>query len=221
MKTQKFLGVLFDLDGTLLDTAPDFEFCLNQLLQEEKESALTSGSIRLAVNDGVLKMLALGFGNGLQKERYEDLEKRFLHYYLTHLGNHSVLFPGIASCLAQLNEHHIPWGIVTNKLEKFSLPLVKKIPDFKEAKIIVSGDTLAFAKPHPAPLQYACEKMNLNPADTLYVGDAQRDMQAAIAAGMPCVLATYGYIAPNEPTKTWGAHYSIDHADHLFKIITC
>lgn len=215
-----FSGILFDLDGTLLDTAPEFETALKLVLQEEKQNiALSSQAIRIAVNHGIQNLITLGFNIHPDHHRYEILSHRLLQHYSNQLGQQAILFPGIIECLSQLNHHQIPWGIVTNKFEKFTLPLVDKIPDLKGAQIIVSGDTLEHAKPHPAPLEYACKKMCLKPHQTLYVGDAQRDMQAAQAAGMPCVLATYGYLSPNDTPHTWGANYSIDHADQLLKII--
>lgn len=215
-----FSGILFDLDGTLLDTAPEFEYALRQTLQEEKQNAsLSSQAIRSAVNDGIHGLIVLGFNIHADHHRYEIIKNCLLTHYFNQLGQHSVLFPGIMECLLHLNHHQIPWGIVTNKPEKFTLPLVNNIPDLCGAQIIVSGDTLEHAKPHPAPLQYACKKMKLNPNETLYVGDAQRDMQAARAAGMPCVLATYGYLSPNDSPYSWRANYHIDHADQLLNII--
>lgn len=221
MKKNKFSGVLFDLDGTLLDTAPDFEFCLNQLLREENQPSVSSKAVRIASNYGLLGILTLGFGETLKNYPYTELENRLSDYYAQHLGQYSVLFPGIESCLNHLNKHEIPWGIVTNKLKRFTIPLVEKIAIFDKAQAVVSGDTLTVSKPDPAPLQYACTKMNLNPHETVYIGDAQRDMQAAIAADMPCVVATYGYLSATDRPDTWGADYISHDAHEFFTIITC
>lgn len=217
---KNFSGILFDLDGTLLDTAPEFEYALKRVLQEEKKnSPLSSQAVRIAVNHGIEGLIHLGFQIYPTDPNYTILSQRLLAHYFTELGQHSILFPGIIECLSQLNHHDIPWGIVTNKPEKYTLALVKAMRDLQQAKIIVSGDTLEHAKPHPAPLQYACKKMQLKPNTMLYVGDAQRDMQAARAAGMPCVLARYGYLSPQDTPHSWGANYHIDHADQLLSII--
>ena len=110
---------------------------------------------------------------------------------------------------------------MTNKFEKYTLALIEKMPLLQTAKIVVSGDTLAYAKPHPAPLHYACDKMKLAPINTLYIGDAKRDIDAALAAGMPCALATYGYLSPQDEPNSWGAHYHIQDVKDLMKLILC
>lgn len=218
-----FSGILFDLDGTLLDTAPEFKVCLNQLLQEESRPILSDKlppyALTVAVNHGLEALIQLGFGYDLESSYFEMLKNRLSDYYFNQLGQYSILFPGIQLCLDHLNNHQIPWGIVTNKFQKYTLALIEKIPLFQSAQIVVSGDTLAYAKPHPAPLYHACDKMNLALAKTLYVGDAKRDMEAAIAAGMPCALATYGYLSPDDELHKWGAHYHIHHPERILELM--
>lgn len=225
MKKSKFSGILFDLDGTLLDTAPEFKAALNILLKEEKQSALAEDLpahiFNVAVNNGLSGLIDLGFGTGLDTAYHTALKSRLAEFYYSHLGQFSTLFPGISECLNQLKEWGIPWAIVTNKFQKFTLPLVEKITELQQAQVIISGDTLAYSKPHPAPLQIACEKMKICPTKSLYVGDAQRDVEAARAANMPCVLATYGYLSPDDSIDNWGAQYAISQAQELTKLILC
>ena len=225
MKKIQFSGVLFDLDGTLLDTAPEFKVALNQLLQAENKPTLTdelpAHALGVAVNNGLAGLIKLGFGADLDPTYYETLITRLSKHYFNQLGEMSTLFPGMALCLEQLKTHNSPWGIVTNKPQKFTLPLIKKISQFRESKVIVSGDTLAYSKPHPAPLYYACEKMKLDTHNVLYVGDAKRDMEAAIAANMKCALAAYGYLSPDDPLHSWGANYHLEQAEQLIKLILC
>lgn len=223
MNSIQFSGILFDLDGTLLDTAPEFKVGLNRLLEEENQPLLPDTlpihALHVAVNHGLAALVQLGFGSDLESSYSKRLIDRLSYHYFNQLGQYSTLFPGIKECLTQLNTYDIPWGIVTNKFQKYTLALLTKIPLFQAAQVVVSGDTLAYAKPHPAPLHYACDKMNLARAKTLYVGDAKRDMEAAIAAGMPCALATYGYLSPQDEPDSWGAHYYIHHPEHLIKLV--
>jgi len=230
--TPTFTGILFDLDGTLLDTALDFEYAIQQLASDLSLSSsiiplpsitisrdFSIDSLRYAVNNGVEAIIKLAFNIEKNHPHYGLLSETFLSHYLKCLGQHVVLFPGILECLSQLNTAKIPWGIVTNKLQKFTLPLIEKLSILQQAQIVVSGDTLVHTKPHPAPLEYACKKMNMNPRHTLYVGDAQRDVQAAQAAHMPCVVATYGYISPQDQPYSWGANYYITHAEQLSALL--
>jgi len=197
--------VLFDLDGTLLDTAPDMGRALNRLLAEHGSPELDAATIRPVVSHGSLGLLKLGFDLNPDDAAFDTLRERFLTLYEADLALETVLFEGMAEVLARLEQENIPWGIVTNKPGGLTTPLLQQLDLVQRAACVVSGDTLAQRKPDPAPLFYACEQLGLNPATGFYVGDAERDIEAARRAGMPSLVAAYGYLHPNEQPETWGA----------------
>ncbi len=195
-------GVLFDLDGTLLDTAPDMGGALNELLAEHGASPLPATLIRPWVSNGAAALVRLGFGD-LEPERHEELRVRFLDLYAGRLARETRLFPGGDMLLDALEAARIPWGIVTNKPGWLTDPLLDALGLAARASVVVSGDTLPEKKPHPAPLWLAAERLAVAPAAIAYLGDAERDMVAARAAGMRAVAATWGYIDPVAGHSGW------------------
>lgn len=212
-------GLLFDLDGTLLDTAPDFEHCLNTMLEDRGSPRLPLSQIRQVVSKGAMGLLELGFQLSPNDPDFAPHQQKLFELYMDTLGQKTQFFPGIEALLKTLEEQNIPWGIVTNKSERFTFPLLKKIFN-QELGCVVCGDTLEYAKPHPAPVQLACERLKLTPETSLFVGDDLRDVQAGQAAGIPCCVVNYGYIQGSDDPKRWNAQYYVDHAHEIYPILS-
>lgn len=201
-------GVLFDLDGTFADTAPDLSAALNHVRGLHGLPPLPLEAIRPQASHGARGLLKLGLNIDPDAPDYETLRTEFLDYYDRNICVHTVLFDGMAELVAELEQRNILWGIVTNKPHRFTVPLMQALGYADRAACLVSGDTCARAKPHPDPLLKAGETMRLVPTDCLYLGDDLRDMQAAQAAGMKGIVARYGYVSEN--TGDWPAQGSID-----------
>ena len=205
MKTVAPTCVLFDLDGTLLDTAPDLAAALNRLRGELGEPPLSAAAVRLTVSHGSPGMLKLGFGLEPDDARYAELNPRFLALYREAIAVQTALFPGMAEVLAHLETVGIPWGVVTNKPGWLTEPLLQALELWARAACVVSGDTLAQRKPDPEPLWYACEQVGVAPGRALYVGDAERDVQAGNRAGLVTLVAGFGYLSAEDRPEDWGA----------------
>jgi len=197
--------VLFDLDGTLLDTAPDLGATLNTLLVEEQREPLPLALIRPWISLGSAVMIKKGFGLTDDDPQLAALRERFLHFYTAHIADQTVWFPGIAKVLNTLEANNITWGIVTNKFTHFTLPLLEKMALTSRSGCIVCGDTLSECKPHPAPLLHACQLLGTEPKHSVYIGDAIRDIEAGQRAGMRTLIALYGYLAADDQVESWGA----------------
>ena len=197
--------VLFDLDGTLADTAPDLAHALNLLLAEHGRQALSVDQVRPEASHGSIALIRLGFGLEPEHPEFEPLRRRFLALYADHICEHTRLFPGMNQVLDGLTEQGLNWGVVTNKPARLTEPLLERLGLAAEAACIVSGDTTDNRKPHPAPMLYACRRAGSEPAQCLYVGDAERDIAAGREAGMPTLVALYGYIGGHERPQDWGA----------------
>lgn len=213
--TRAITHVLFDLDGTLADTAPDLGRALNSVLIEHGRQPLPIAAIRPAVSLGGAAMVQLAFGVEPGAPEFAGLRDRFLAHYGAGVARESVLFPGIPSLLERLEHAGYRWGIVTNKSRAFTTPLVGALGVADRAACVVSGDTTPHAKPHPEPLLHACRLMHCDPARTVYVGDAKRDVEAARGAGTAMIVAAYGYIPPGENAATWGADALIHSPEEL------
>ncbi len=208
-------GVLFDLDGTLADTAPDLAYALNTLLARYGRDLVSLERVRPRASQGARGLLDVGFGVQPGDPYFDELRDEFLQLYRDNLCRHTVLFEGIPQLLAALEARGLPWGIVTNKLSRFTDPLVAQLGLAERAACVVSGDTYAKPKPYPDPLLGAAREMELMPERVLYVGDDERDMQAAQAAGMGGVIARYGYLGAGRPPEEWHALGSIDQPQQL------
>jgi len=195
-------AALFDLDGTLLDTAPDLAAALNALLREEQRPALDLALIRPCVSSGAVAVVRRGFP-GVGGEPFERLRRRFLELYGAAVSVHSRLFPGFEAVLATLDAQNLPWGIVTNKARWLTEPLLADLGLLARAACVLSGDSLPERKPHPRPLLVAAERIGVAPADCVFVGDALRDVQAACAAGMVPLAVRYGYLDPEDNPLSW------------------
>jgi N-acetyl-D-muramate 6-phosphate phosphatase len=195
-------AVLFDLDGTLLDTAPDMVGALNALRREELRAPLPYDEIRSAVSHGAARVVKAGFPDA-DPESALRLQRRFLDIYRGALSRETRLFPGMDEVLDALSNWRIKSGIVTNKAAWLTEPLLEELGLRARFACVVSGDTLAERKPHPLPLLHAAALADVAPAECIYVGDAERDVQAAHAAGMPALVANYGYLRADEDSTQW------------------
>lgn len=206
----KAANVLLDLDGTLADTAPDLALALNRLLEEEGRPALPLEVIKPSVSLGGVAMICLAFGIDENHEQLPGLRERFLQSYRDNIAGHTTLFDGMEELLGRLEEGGIPWGVVTNKVSWLTDPLMIELGLSGRTPCIVSGDTAAHPKPHPAPMLHACELLACSPQESLYVGDARRDIEAGRRAGMQTLVANYGYIDSADDPGDWGADGSVD-----------
>lgn len=203
-------AVLFDLDGTLADTASDLALALNRVRAEEHLAPLPDEAVRAVASSGARGMLGVGFGIAPGEARFDELRDRFLEHYAGEVCVHTSLFEGMPELLAELERRGLRWGIVTNKSARFTLPLVAALGLSARPACVVSGDTTARMKPAPDPLLFAANVVGVPPGECLYVGDDLRDVQAAHAAGMKMLAAGYGYLSGGDP-RTWGAEGIIDH----------
>lgn len=204
-------AVLFDLDGTLADTAPDLGGAANRLRIEEGLPALPLPALRPHVSQGVRGLLRIAFGLTPDDETYPELAERLLTHYRARICQETVLFEGIPELLAQIEAQSLAWGIVTNKRMRFTDPLAAELGLDKRTPCIVSGDTTAAAKPSPLPILHACALLAARPERSLYIGDDKRDIEAGRAAGCRTIAVRYGYLGDSGPIESWGADLIVDH----------
>jgi phosphoglycolate phosphatase len=212
--TRRHDALLLDLDGTLLDTAPDMGGALNRLRAEHGLEPLPAARIRPVVSHGAMRLVALGFPDASGTE-FERLRLRFLDLYAEHLAEGTRLFPGIEAVLASLEARDTPWGIVTNKPGWLTEPLLEALGLARRAACAVSGDTVAERKPHPLPLLHAAGLIGIAAERCVYVGDAERDIQAGRAAGMTTVVAAYGYLSAEDEPSEWRPDGIVASPDEL------
>jgi phosphoglycolate phosphatase len=212
-------AILFDLDGTLVDTAPDLVAALNRLLSEHGEPPRPYAIARNEASNGALGLIRLGFGADLAADRREELRRRFLELYSANLCESSCLFIDIERVM-NMGSARLRWGVVTNKPQALTLPLLERLGVARLAECVVSGDSLAERKPHPAPLLFAAQKLALEPQSCVYIGDAARDIEAGRAAGMRTWAALWGYIRPTEDPMSWAADEVIRHPRELGSILS-
>jgi len=203
--TRRYRAVLFDLDGTLADTAGDLGYALNLQRSSRGLQAIPLDLVRPYASAGARGLLRLGFGLEPDRPEYEAMRSEFLDLYEQNLSRSTVLFPGMADALAELELRGVRWGIVTNKPQRFTLPLIEALGLSARSACTVCADMVSAPKPHPAALIEAAVRLKVPPADCLYVGDDERDVIAARAAGMDSIIALYGYIGDGKPPRDWGA----------------
>lgn len=210
-------AVLFDLDGTLIDSAPDLAGAANTLRAEHGLEPLPYEQLRPMVGAGARGMVGVAFGVAPGDERFELLRDAFLARYERSMLDRTRIFEGIEELLAGLEAAGIAWGIVTNKATRFALPVAQGVGLVPRAGALVCGDTTAHSKPHPEPLWEAARRLGHMPADCLYVGDDLRDVQAGRAAGMATLVAAWGYLGQGEPIHAWGADAIVESPPGLLK----
>lgn len=214
-----YQAVLFDLDGTLCDTALDFTLALNRLLEEENRPARTLTQVRNQVSNGALAIIAMAFPD-IQHEGIQlSLRNRMVDYYKEHITWHTRLYPGMALILSQLKQHNIPWGVVSNKPELLTKQIINALSLDYLPHSIIGGDTLPVAKPNPEPLHLAANQCGVASHQCLYIGDHYRDVVAAKAAQMKAVAVTFGYLSEQEDPYTWGADVVVDSPYQLARFL--
>lgn len=209
-KTHKFKGVLFDLDGTLLDTANDLGAALNYVLAKYNKPLVAEKDYRPFTSDGSTGLLNLGFKEEITQYDFESLRTLFLDFYEQNIAHKTLLYSGVESLIHYLDTQHIPWGIVTNKPIGLTNLLLPHFPVLANCKSVLGGDSLPQRKPHPAPLLYASKEIGIEPENCVYIGDAPRDIESGNAAGMCTIIAQWGYINDLSDCINW-------HADHMLE----
>ena len=203
-------AVLFDLDGTLVDTAPDMARTVNQMRTRRGLEPVPTAQVRPHVSNGARGMIIAAFGITTDHPDFQGMREEFLEIYAGNLCVDSRLFDGMEKLLHELEARGIAWGVVTNKFARFARPLIEGLALSTRSAVLVGGDTCPRPKPFPDPLLHAAASMGVAPMNTLYVGDDVRDVQAARAAGMPVVVAGYGYLGDGSPPALWGADAVVD-----------
>ena len=198
-------AMLFDLDGTLADTAPDMARTVNLMRVKRGLGEVPVGQVRPYVSRGARGMICAAFGMTPEHPDFPAMREEFLDLYAGNLCVGTRLFPGMAELLDLLEARDIAWGVVTNKFERFARPIMDELGLGARAGVVVGGDTCPRAKPFPDPLLFAASSLGVAPARTMYVGDDERDVQAARAAGMPVIVAGYGYLGDGPPPSEWNA----------------
>lgn len=210
-------AVLFDLDGTLVDTAPDLACALNAVLQQQQLEALPYSVIRPIVSNGADALIKFGFGSELPDEQYQTIKSNFIRYYQQNIAAQSILFTGLEQALQHLEKAEIPWGIVTNKPEYLTRPLLKKMDLYQRAGCIVCGDQVNNPKPHPEPIYLACQQMGVLPSNAVYIGDAERDIRSGRLAGLKTIACAYGYIPATDDINNWQADSIMQNSSELLE----
>jgi 2-phosphoglycolate phosphatase len=212
-------AVLFDLDGTLIDSAPDLAGAGNDMRAARGLAPLPFEAFRPMVGAGARGMLGIALQVTPADEGFMALREEFLNRYEGRMAQNTVVFPAMRQVLAALQAHATPWGIVTNKAERFTMPLVRTLGLHEHAAAVVGGDTTPHSKPHPAPLLEAARRLGVAPETCVYVGDDLRDVQAGQAAGMATVAAAWGYLGLGEPIAAWGADHVIQEPQELLNLL--
>jgi 2-phosphoglycolate phosphatase len=198
-------AVLFDLDGTLADTAPDLAYSLNSTLTHQGRDPLPFGEIRPHVSHGAAALIRHGFGISPDDPEYDAIRNHFMKIYIDNICRETRIFEGMDQVLSALELRRIPWGVVTNKPSWLTGPLMDAMDLIHRAGCIISGDTLKYSKPHPAPILHACGLLGVTANEVLYIGDAERDIMAGKAAGTHTLTALFGYLHETDDPDSWNA----------------
>ena len=212
-------AVLFDLDGTLIDSAPDLGAAADKMRTDRGMPSLPQSDYRPMAGAGARGMLGVAFGIAPDHADFETFKEEFFKNYEACMTERTFAFDGVADLITKLDKAGFKWGVVTNKSERFALPLTRAMPLFKTAQTIVGGDTTPHAKPHPAPLLEAARQIGVAPERCVYVGDDERDIIAGRAAGMPTVAAAYGYLGAIADTSYWNADATISTPAQLLQLL--
>ena len=212
-------AVLFDLDGTLIDSAPDLGAAADKMRTDRGLPSLPLERYRPMAGAGARGMLGEAFGMASDHPEFLAMREEFFVNYESRLTELTRIFDGVPELVDQILQRKLAWGVVTNKSARFTDPLTRAMPLFATAGAVVSGDTTPHAKPHPAPLLEAAARLGLQPGHCIYVGDDERDIAAGLAAGMVTVAATYGYLGAKTNPMEWGAHAAIKSPSELLQLL--
>ena len=213
-------AIVFDLDGTLIDSAPDLGAAANRMRIKRGLSVLPLDQYRPLAGAGARGMLSIGFGLTPDADNFNAMREEFFAEFERDLLANTVVFDQVDELIQTIEQRGYLWGVVTNKAERFTLPTTQQMPLFRNASCIVSGDTTPHAKPHPMPLLEAAKRAGALPAECIYVGDDERDIVAGLAAGMQTVAVQYGYLGANADTRSWGAQATIAQPLQLLSLLT-
>lgn len=219
MVSHPFEAILFDLDGTLVDSAPDLGGAADKMRTDRGMKSLGVNSYRSMAGSGAKGMIGIAFGLGVEHERFAALREEFFKNYEARLTELTKAFDGVHDLIVSIENQKLKWGVVTNKAERFALPLTQSMRLFDKAQAVIGGDTTPFSKPHPEPLLEAARRLGVRPGNCMYVGDDQRDIAAGRAAGMTTVAAAYGYLGVNAGASAWNADYVIASPLELLKLL--
>jgi len=222
---QTLKGVLFDLDGTLIDSAPDFVLAANALRQDHNLPPMEDKTIRPVVSNGAAAVTEVALALDRDDAQFEPARQQLLDHYQTQLARASALFPGIDAALTKLEQAHVPWGIVTNKPERFAIELLDRLQLTERCSTLICPEHVASAKPDPAGILLGIEQMRgkaptLAVTNCLYIGDHRRDIEAAINAGCPSIAAAYGYITEDDDPEQWQADFVVTSSKALAELLT-
>ena len=220
MKFENIQAVLFDLDGTLIDSAPDLGAAVDQMRVDRGMPSLPLVHYRPMAGAGARGMIGLAFGFTPEHPDYDAMKEEFFRNYEACMTQRTFAFDGVVQMIDALVAAQLPWGVVTNKSKRFAEPLTQAMPLFKTAAVVISGDTTPYAKPHPEPLFEAARRLGIAPSACVYVGDDERDIVAGLAAGMKTVAATYGYLGTQSDVQKWQAHAHIQSPRELEDLIS-
>ena len=215
----KLKALLLDLDGTLVDTAPDMVATLNRILSNHNETGANEEQASKLVSNGAKALLEFGFGENFKSYDSEQLIQEFLSDYANHVCEKSVLFEGMLEVLELCEKNNIRWGVITNKPIELSKSLLEGLGLFQQCSILLGGDSLPVRKPDPAPMLHSCMVMSLAPSECLYVGDHERDIMAGNAAGMDTAAALWGYLNDNDDPETWKAKFLTNTPQGLYRLV--
>jgi phosphoglycolate phosphatase len=216
----KLSCVLFDLDGTLVDTAPDLVACLNHTLAAHNFNTVNAEQVKPFISFGALAMINASVEQSVSDAQREELLETMLNRYENNIAEHTVFFTGMVETLANIEQLGLKWGVVTNKRKRFTDPLMDALDLTRRAACIISGDSTGNPKPHPEPMLAACQQAGVNPRECVYIGDASHDITAGKSVEMKTLAAVYGYIKANDNPETWGADALIDSPEQLTTWIT-
>ena len=219
MMKARFEAVLFDLDGTLLDTAPDFTTVKNILLRQKKLPQVTEQDIRRLISDGSAGIISKLFAMNSSNPQYEKTRCELLDLYSRHLADQTLPFKGLVELLKKLDAQDIPWVIVTNKPEIYTNSILKQLDLASYPKVVVCPDHVKLTKPNPEPIILACKKLGIKPENTVYIGDHIRDIQAGANAGAVTIAAAYGYVEKYDDASKWHANFIANQPEDLLKLI--
>ncbi|NOT84711.1 MAG: HAD-IA family hydrolase [Methylococcaceae bacterium] len=211
----KLSCVLFDLDGTLVDTSADLIAALNTALQQYQFASVAAEGVKPYISYGAVAMIKHSVAASVSDELQAEILKAFLHYYQHNIATHSVLFPGMVETLNAIEALGLKWGVITNKRQRFTDPLMAALNLTHRAACIISGDTTPYSKPHPQPMLAGCLKAGVTAKDCVFIGDASHDIAAGRAADMKTLVATYGFLKPDDQPEHWGADHLVASPSHI------